>query len=81
MVSQAASAGRMVYGWGNLAAIPPKFARFYALLQQQHRWAEWPASNNPAVRTPRQPLRDAALVAGFIHSMWLCHQSGQRRVS
>lgn len=71
MASEAATAGVPVYGWGEVGQLPEKFQRFYALLQAQHRWAPWPMDDAPTFRRPRQPLNDAALVAGFVQGRWM----------
>jgi mitochondrial fission protein ELM1 len=73
MVSQAATAGKPVYSWGQVSQLPLKLQRFHALLQQQHRLHPWPTNNQPTLRQPKQALNDAASVAGFIHGRWLQH--------
>lgn len=68
MVSEAATAGKPVYLFGDEAAMPPKFRLFYGLLKQQQRLGNW--LGQLTLRVPREGLADAGLVAGFVRAKW-----------
>ncbi len=68
MVSEAATAGKPVYIWGERARMPKKFRAFYDMLAGQGRLRWWNGQLN--LRPPAAPLLDTLLVAGFIRARW-----------
>ncbi len=69
MVSEAASAGKPVYLWGNEKAVPKKFRNYYKALGQQGRARWW--NGQFTLRAPAAGLMDTLLVAGFVRSKWM----------
>ena len=80
MVSEAATAGKPIYLWGDETSVPKKFRHFYTALAQQGRLRWWPlptakpqAKQPPFqlnTRPPAAGLMDTLLVAGFIRATW-----------
>lgn len=69
MVSEAASAGKPVYIWGDVKAVPKKFRQFYANLIKQGRAKWWDGAVN--MRPPAAGLMDTLMVAGFVRARWV----------
>lgn len=76
MVSEAASAGKPVYLWGDENGVPKKFARYYDALGKQGRARWW--SGQLTLRAPAAGLMDTMMVAGFVRAKW--NKLGKGRV-
>lgn len=68
MVSEAASAGKPVYLWGEEKAVPKKFRRYYEALGKQGRARWW--NGQMTLRAPAAGLMDTMMVAGFVRAKW-----------
>ncbi len=68
MVSEACTAGKPVYVWGEAKSLPRKFQQLYQSLMQQGRLVYF--AGNLQLRAPAAPLLDTPLVAGFIRARW-----------
>ncbi len=68
MVSEAASAGKPVYLWGEEKAVPKKFARYYDALGKQGRARWW--NGQLTLRAPAAGLMDTMMVSGFVRARW-----------
>lgn len=68
MVSEAASAGKPVYLWGEKAGVPRKFRALYGALAKQGRVRWW--DGLLTLRTPAAGLMDTLMVAGFVRARW-----------
>lgn len=68
MVSEAASAGKPVYLWGEPKRVPRKFRAFYEALCRQGRARWW--NGRLDMRPPAAGLMDNLLAAGFVRARW-----------
>lgn len=69
MVSEAASAGKPVYLWGQEKALPRKFKDYYNSMMTQGRVRWW--NGKLTLRPPAAGLMDTMMVAGFVRSKWM----------
>ena len=75
MVSEAASAGKPVYLWGEEKAVPKKFRRYYEALAKQGRARWW--NGQLTLRAPAAGLMDTMMVAGFVRAKWNKRNQGK----
>lgn len=68
MVSEAASAGKPVYIYGDETRVPKKFKKYYEALAQQARARWW--NGQLTLRAPAAGLMDTMMVAGFVRARW-----------
>lgn len=68
MVSEAASAGKPVYLWGDEKAQPRKLRDYYTALMKQGRVRWW--NGKFTLRPPAAGLMDTMMVAGFVRAKW-----------
>jgi mitochondrial fission protein ELM1 len=68
MVSEAASAGKPVYIYGDEKRVPKKFRKYYEALGKQGRARWWEGKLN--LRAPAAGLMDTMMVAGFVRAKW-----------
>jgi mitochondrial fission protein ELM1 len=68
MVSEAATAGKPVYIWGEPKRVPRKFRLFYDAMVRQGRARWW--NGQLTLRAPASALLDTLLVAGFVRARW-----------
>ncbi len=68
MVSEAASAGKPVYIYGDSKRVPKKFRAYYDALAHQGRARWW--DGKLTLRAPAAGLMDTTMVAGFIRAKW-----------
>lgn len=68
MVSEAASAGKPVYLWGDIKGVPRKFRALYDALAKQGRVRWW--NGLLTLRAPAAGLMDTMMVAGFVRARW-----------
>ena len=68
MVSEAASAGKPVYIYGDEKRVPKKFRKYYDALNQQGRARWW--NGQLTLRAPAAGLMDTMMVAGFVRAKW-----------
>jgi uncharacterized protein len=69
MVSEAASAGKPVYLWGDEKALPRKLKDYYTSMIKQGRVRWW--QGKFTLRPPAAGLMDTMMVAGFVRSKWM----------
>ncbi|PZP39951.1 MAG: hypothetical protein DI585_02405 [Pseudomonas fluorescens] len=69
MVSEAASAGKPVYIYGEEKSVPKKFRAYYTALNKQGRARWWQGQFN--LRAPAAGLMDTMMIAGFVRSKWM----------
>ncbi len=69
MVSEAASAGKPVYLWGDEKALPRKLKDYYTSMIKQGRVRWW--HGKFTLRPPAAGLMDTMMVAGFVRSKWM----------
>lgn len=72
MVSEACTAAKPTYVWGDWKFLPRKFQRFLNTLKKQGRADAW--SGRLTLRQQPMGLMDTMIVAGFIKSRWLKRQ-------
>lgn len=68
MVSEAASAGKPVYLWGQEKALPRKFRAYYTAMMTQGRVRWW--NGKLTLRPPAAGLMDTMMIAGFVRAKW-----------
>lgn len=68
MVSDAASAGKPVYLWGEEKLMPKKLRKYYDALNQQGRVRWW--NGQFTLRAPAAGLMDTMMIAGFVRAKW-----------
>ncbi|RYG61793.1 MAG: hypothetical protein EON60_02180 [Alphaproteobacteria bacterium] len=68
MVSEAASAGKPVYIYGDEKRVPKKFRKYYEALAHQGRARWW--DGKLTLRAPAAGLMDTVMVAGFVRAKW-----------
>lgn len=68
MISEAASAGKPVYIYGDPKRVPKKFGRYFDALNQQGRARWW--NGTFTLRAPAAGLMDTTMVAGFVRAKW-----------
>lgn len=69
MVGEAATAGKPVYVWGNLAKLPRKFQTYLKTLEQQGRARPLPENGQKlTLRAPAAGLMDTLMAAGFVRA-------------